>query len=220
MPQSFLSPWHQLLSRVGLEGHDLGVRSSQLRKAGFGGAVQGCAVLSVQQYTHSPDGRIYTKALIVWLIKAGSILTRTEPRAQLKASFAPLPSPCALRNSCSGVAVMRKRQQNWGVVAEDHCSSNDVVTWGRQRRWLIGTCRGSGERVGLCLESCPGFMGWGVTLAQVGMQAGKQSILWHTLQRFTQWLGEVRHYKVYLLLTGAGIFSIDLWRGWLRFWMH
>lgn len=96
--------------------------------------MQGCAVLSVQQYTRSPDGRIYTKALIVWLIKAGSILTKTEPRAQLKASFAPLPSPCALRNSCSGVAVMRKRQQNWGVVAEDHCSSNDIVTWGRQRR--------------------------------------------------------------------------------------
>lgn len=109
MPERFLPPWHQLLSRIGLEGDDLGVRSLQLRKAGFGGAVQGCAVLSVQQYTRSPDGRIYTKALIVWLIKAGSILTKIEARAQLKAPFPPLPSPCALRNSCSGVAVMRKR---------------------------------------------------------------------------------------------------------------
>lgn len=86
-------------------GDDLGVRSLQLRKAGFGGAAQGC----VQQHTHSPDGRIYTKALIVWFIKAGSILTKIEPRAQLKAPFPPLPLPCALRNPHAGVAGMRKR---------------------------------------------------------------------------------------------------------------
>lgn len=134
MTDRFLSPRHQLPSRVGLEGDDLGVRSLQLRKAGFGGAAQGWAVLSVQQHTPSPDGRIYTKALIVWFVKAGSILTKTEPRAQPKAPFPPPPPPCALRNPRTGVAVMRKRGQDWGVVAEDHCASADIVTRGHQCR--------------------------------------------------------------------------------------
>lgn len=134
MTERFLSPWHQLPSRVGLEGDDLGVKSLQLRRAGFGGAAQGCAVLSVQQYSRSPDGRVYTKALIVWFIKAGSILTKIEQRAQTKTPFPALPSPCALRNPRSGVAVMRKRRQNWGVVTQDHCASADIITRGDQRR--------------------------------------------------------------------------------------
>lgn len=135
MTERFLSPRHQLPSRVGLEGDDLGVKSLQPRKAGFGGAALGCAVLSVQQFSRSPDGRIYTKALIVWFIKAGSVLTKIEqPGAQMKAPFPPLPSPCALRSPYTRVAVKRKRRQNWGVVTLDHCASADIVTRVEQRK--------------------------------------------------------------------------------------
>lgn len=93
----------------------------------------GCAVRAAAE--RSPDGRIYTKALIVWLIKAGSILTKTAP-------FLSLPSPCALRNPCAGAAVMRKRQQNWGVVREDNSARTDSVTRDHPCRWLTGACRG------------------------------------------------------------------------------
>lgn len=78
------SPRPRLPSRVGLEGADAGAKSSQLRKAGFGGAEQGSAVLSVRRHSLSPDGRIRTKALIIWLIKAGSILPKLEPAAEMK----------------------------------------------------------------------------------------------------------------------------------------
>lgn len=53
------------------------------------GSCTGIWLLSVQRYDLSPDDRIYTKALIIWFVKAGSILAKLEPAADANTVSSP-----------------------------------------------------------------------------------------------------------------------------------
>lgn len=148
----------QLPSRAGLEEmiRVWGARSWQkqglgeLRRAGLCCQRSSTAVLLMAGFTQR-----------LW----SSVSLKLEASSPRQHRFHPFLPPCALRNPCAGAAVMRKRQQNWGVVAEDNSAGTDIVTREHPCRWLTGTCRGVSTRARriawvLWAEASP-WHGWG-----------------------------------------------------------
>lgn len=106
----------------------------------------------------------------------------------------------------AGIAAMGKRWQNQSVVTQGYCAGADVVSWGKQGRWVAGPYR---EPQGS--ESVPTKLHRFYRLephlsrgGDAGTRASHPTVTQEPkLQHFGQLLSNVRHYELYLQLTGA-----------------